>query len=243
MKNNFLKDPYKIGVLGLSKGDGAGFLASSLARLSVQKKACRPAVAELGAGGLYDSLGMDKRFAGKDYFSFTKAAFSEQSLRGKRNEYLGVHWILVPPEDRQIELSYEQKLRIVANAVGDPVYYRFSGVPQEQAIKLLWEMDLVLLVIDPLPSKLLPAYHFLCELRKVDIPICYIINKWNVGVDRRELLQYLQIKEPFYIPAVPQEFVYGAEYACRPLIDMPSAQAVIKESIEKISQEIAAFSG
>ncbi len=235
-------DRQKIGMLGLSKGAGAGFLAVNLSRMLVLHNGCRPGVAELGSGGLYDSLGMDKRFAGKDYFPFHQAVASERSLRGKNNEYFGINWVLRTPEEKDLTLNFEQRLRITANASGDPLFCSFAGVPEEESLRLLCEMDHVVLVVDPLPSRILPAYRFLCELRKRDFPLTYVINKWNGGVDRKELLQYLQIKEPVYIPAIPSELIYGAEYACRPVMDMASAEDYLQQAMEKLSAKIFDFS-
>ena len=180
-------DRIKIGVLGLSPGAGAGFVASNLARYLAEQDGLHPAVTELGQGGLYDSLGMDKHFAGREFFSFHQAAFLNRSLRGRKNEYLGVNWVLMPPKTSGRELTVSQRIRIAGNSAGDPVLYRLTGVPREELRELFWEMDRLILVIDPLPSKILTEYRFLCELRKEDIPFFCVINKWNEGIDRKEL--------------------------------------------------------
>ena len=235
-------DRIKIGVLGLSPGAGAGFIASNLARYLAEQGGFHPAVAELGQGGLYDSLGMDKRFAGRDFFSFHQEVSQNKSLRGKKNEYLGVNWILVPPKDSGRELSTAQRLRIAGNSAGDPVFCRLTGIPRQELPKLFWEMDRLILVIDPLPSKMLAEYRFLGELRKEDIPLFYLINKWNEGVDRKELLQYLRIRESFIVPMIPAATVYGAEYACRSVWDIPSGASLLKEPFRVLSKALLDFS-
>ena len=91
-----------------------------------------------------------------------------------------------------------------------------------------------LVVIDPLPSSMLTGYERLCALRTEGSPLTYIVNKYNDGVDRRELLQFLNVSKPIYVPMVAPEAVYGAEYACRTVYDMAQAKKMLQAPFKEI---------
>jgi hypothetical protein len=233
-----LIDRTKIGVVGLGTGAGTGFVSTCLGRAMADGGDFHPAVIELGRGGLYDSLGMDKRFAGKQFFPFCKAVSQEQSIRGKSNGQDGVNWMLLPPGESCSSLDLYRKLRLINNALGDMVICRLAGLEGEHLWRLLWEMDRVLVVIDPLPSSLMAAHDFLCELRVSGLPLTYIINKYNGGVNRRELMDFLKIKQISFLPMVEPEEVYRAEYTCHTVYDMPLAKGKLKRPLDNLINDI-----
>lgn len=235
-------DRMKIGFLGLSGGAGTGFLSSVLARVLAEKGGYRPAVLELGSGGLYDSLGMDRRFSERHYFSFHKAVSQDKSIRGRNNESDGVNWALIPTGETADSLDLYRRIRLINNVSGDVILCRLAGLPEKDFWNVLREMDRIVLIIDPLPSKMLPGYELLCSLRISHFPVIYTVNKFNGGVYRRELLDYLKIKKLHYIPLISQEAIYGAEYTCRTAYDMAGVPKQLDKPLESLIKEIFAFS-
>ena len=228
----------KIGVVGLSPGAGAGFIAVNLARSFVKKKGCRPALLELGGGRLYDSLAMDKHFAGKEYHDFFCSLSDNRNFRGICNELHGVNWVLNSPNNGKKELDLIRLIRLVNNVSGNIIVCKISNLENEDLWELMWDMDRVLVVIDPLPSMMLAGHEFLCKLRTSNLPMTYVVNKMNAGVSRRELLGYLGIKQMHYIPMVEPSLIYGAEYSCRSWLDVDGIRKVIEKPIEKIAEGI-----
>jgi len=161
---------------------------------------------------LYDSLAMDKRLPAGRYFSFHHTVAVDRSIRGRANLVDGVNWMLV--DGREPELDLYRRLRLVHNAEGELVFCRLSGVPEAELWKLLPEMDRILVVIDPLPSSMLAGYERLCQLRTEGSPITYIVNKYNDGVDRRELLQFLKRCMGQNTPAEPYTTCHRRENCC-----------------------------
>jgi hypothetical protein len=81
-------------------------------------------------------------------------------------------------------------------------------------------MHRVICVIDPLPSRLLAGAATMDLVRAAEaggIPVTWVVNKMNPGVNMREVLRFISIKDPVFIPALPAEKLYAAEYACRTL--------------------------
>ncbi len=226
----------KVGIVGISTGAGASFLTGCLSRHLANTRKHSPAVVELGKGSLFDSCGMDKRFAGRTYFRFYEAIRENKSIRGMRNMDEGINWILKSTEEGKISLSFEQKLRLVSHARGDIILCDGSG-ETDPDYPLLQSMDQIIAVIDPMPSKMLEGYHTLCNLKVMEIErgnIIYVINKMNSGVNRRQMLDFLKIRKPIFLPLVSPQSTYTAEYNCK----IPYMLSEVKSTLQNPLGEI-----
>lgn len=236
-----MKNPYdrmKIGILGLVPGAGTGFLTVCLARAMALSGFYRPAVIELGKGSLYDELGLTKRLTGREFFNFHRAVIKDQSIRGMQNEVDGVNWMVLPPGEHFESEELYRKVRLINHGLGDSILCRFAGVKEEHLWKILWEMDRVIVVIDPLPSRLVAGYPLLSQLKSSELPITYVVNKYNGGVDRKQLLDFIKVKHLLYVPMVPAETIYSAEYTCQPAFDVPEAHKILEQPIWQLIDEI-----
>ncbi len=243
-------DRMKIGIVGLTPGAGAGFVSVCLAGALAETGEHRPAVLELGDEGLYDSLAMDKHLAGREYFRFFKALRDDKSIRGRSNELYGVNWILKSPAESGVSIDLLKMIRLANHASGDIIICKIpdmqedirEDMQEEDLWKLLWDMDRVLIIIDPLPSKMLAGHKLLCVLRASGLPLLYIVNKMNGGVARRELLDYLKLKKLFCFPLIEPEIIYGAEYSCRFFYDLSSVKSSMKASLDEVIKELFSVS-
>ncbi|GAB1475614.1 hypothetical protein MASR2M70_04460 [Bacillota bacterium] len=238
---NAYTDKLKIAVVGLSPGAGAGFVSAGLAAAFAGIKDCRPALLELGGQRLYDSLGMDKHFAGREFIRFFGLISKGRSIRGLSNDLAGINWVLKAPGEGREALDIIKMLRMVNNVCGNVIVSKISADPGEELREILKDMDRILVVIDPMPSMMLAGHDALCRLRSSELPLIYAVNKMNGGVSRRELLNYLQLKKAFYIPMVPPETLYGAEYSCRFPFDLPEVKNIIEPILEEMAREMLSF--
>ncbi len=101
----------------------------------------------------------------------------------------------------------------------------------------LWKADLVICVVDPLPSRLRSGMQQLEALRDNQIrfgrrfspllnlpsPVLWLLNKDNPQVKHRELERSLNIKFDFAVPLIPSEIFYKAEYSSVPIFQMVEA--------------------
>ncbi|MEI8215850.1 MAG: hypothetical protein WCF96_02015 [Eubacteriales bacterium] len=235
-------DKIKVGVVGIGAGAGVSFLSSCLAKAAAEN-GILSCVIELGNGSIYDGIGMDKRFEGLNYFEFFKALGNEESIRNKKNISDGINWVTRSRAERNIEISSNFVLKLVNNAVGELVICDFSGIDKTCGKgllerELLQDMDRVIVVVDPLPSKLLNGQLQLLEIKGTFKHPVYVINKSNTGVNRNEMLRFLKIYKPIFIPLIPLEFIYEAEYTC----NIPySMEKIKKETIKPIEEILAAI--
>jgi len=225
-----------VGIVGITTGVGVSFITTSLARYLANTRKCNPAVVELGKPSIFDSIGIDKRFAGRDFFPFFKAAKEEVNIKGQKNMDEGINWIIRTPEEYNLNISVEQKLRLVNGIVSDIALCDLSAIGFDSFL-LLKNMDQIIVVVDPLPSKMLEGYEMLQELKALELSghaVLYIINKLNKGVNRREMMDFIKIKKPTYLPMVKEECIYTAEYNCK----IPYSVGEIKSQIQAPIKEI-----
>lgn len=124
-----------------------------------------------------------------------------RSLRGRRTLlYKGVRW--------QLERS-EKKLPAAK-------YVFWDQPPQTH-----WHTcDVLVGVIDPLPSRVLAGLHRYRLLRQEEVQrqqrqektLLWVQNKGNPAVDSRELERFLKLHFDAVLPLLPRTFFYEAEY-------------------------------
>lgn len=234
--NPYIAEKLKLGIIGISKGAGSSFLAAAFARFLANTRNLTPAVIELGKGSLYDSLGMDKHFAGRQYVEFFMALDADCLTRGKKNLDEGINWVLRTPRENNRQISADQLLRLVYQTLGDVLICDLSGSTRDEE-PLLHHMDHILVVIDPLPSKMLEGYDLLQKFKtyEADDHVHFIINKYNPGVNRREMLEFLKIRRPIYLPLIETETIYTAEYNCKNPFSLGEVSSRLKEPLKTIA--------
>lgn len=229
-------DKFKVGIIGISPGAGAGFLTGCLGRYLANTGKHSPAVVELGKGSLFDSYGMDKRFAGRSWFRFYESLKENKSIRGMQNMDEGINWILRSPSDGDVSLSFEEKLMLAVHARGDVILCDLSG-ETEPDFQMLRTMDQIIAVIDPMPSKMLVGYSLLCSLKALEMErgnMIYAINKMNRGVNRRQMSDFLNVRKPIFLPLVNPESIYTAEYNCKIPYTIGEVKSALQGPLEEI---------
>lgn len=98
----------------------------------------------------------------------------------------------------------------------------------------LLEADLVICVVDPLPSRIRSGLQQLEALREnkirfgkrfspllnLPLPVLWVLNKDNSQVGHRELERSLNIKFDFAVPLLSPEIFYKAEYSSVPIFQI-----------------------
>lgn len=240
---------HKIGIMGMSKSVGTSFIASSLAKHLSREKDKNIAFVEVNMENwnnhfIYDSLGMDKRFAGRifhDFYNQTKEGFP---IGGLVNLDEKINWVLrIPPGQNQnkkeVKMEPIDMCRIINNIAADIIICDITGTfDVEEVIR---EMDIILFIIDPLPSRLISGYSLLCEMKNRELKgqnVIWIINKFNEGINKRELISFVKLKSYFTIPMIQQEFFYLAEYNCRIPYTVKSIAEELQEPLDEIRSKL-----
>lgn len=176
---------------------------------------------------LYDAMGIDKRFSGRKFHSFHTLVKNNKYIRGYRNIDSKINWAIFTPVSRNVKLTGLQELRLINNIYADIIICDLGSETKDYRLA---EMDVLIGVMDPMPSRLIGArrvYQILKSEEKEGKSICWVINKMNRGISNRSFRDYIKIKDFVSIPLIRPELFYIAEYNCR----FPYEQKEIKDRI------------
>lgn len=203
---------------------------------------------DLGSRYTYDSIGIDKRFAGRNFNDLFELNLMEQTTRGITNIDDGINWILHKPKNKKTDANRDKgpnlqrsldHLRIINNAAGDIILCDFEI--HIQMMELLPDMDVLIVVIDPMPSSLLAGFKMLAYCKTLEEKghrIFWVLNKDNGGINKRELQQFLKIKELYYIPLLKGEELFSAEYNCMLPVSNRQIRIALENPLNKIIKSI-----
>ena len=233
----------KIGVVGMSRGAGATLLATSLARefscrdgrkvtfLEVCCNACKKTPL------IYDSIGADKRFRTREFVRFYNEIKQGGGIRGKNNIDDRINWGLITPGDvkEEIQLTPLETVRLINNIPGDLIICDISECGNAE--DFLLDMDCVIVVIDPMPSRMIAGYPFMREIKRLEhrgMKVIWLVNKFNPGINKKDMQDFLKLKEFCKIPFIPESNFYSAEYNCKIPYDLADIRREMKETLEKV---------
>ena len=209
-----------IAVTGLGRNVGTTLVSSALAFFFEEKDynvsftECRePADAE---SLFYDSVSMDKRFANRNFADIYKCIDEGITMKNAVNLEGNINWTLVTPENRRagIKLSSEKRGRLIQSARGDICIFDIE--PRNEWNAYLLDMDMILVAVDPMPSKLIGSADRFRRLRKMEFDgteIKWIVNRVNNGINKREVKKYLKSENVFWLENIASEKIYASEYS------------------------------
>jgi hypothetical protein len=212
-------DRLNIGVTGLSRYAGTTFIASSLALYFAEEEKKTVTYTECARPSemislLYDAAAFDRRFAGRKFYDFYNLISSGKIVRGISNLELGVDWRLVMPGDE--DLNSDGKARLIRNAGAEVNIFDVEA--GEEWLEVLMDMDLVIAVADPVPSKLIRSsgrWQRLMELKDGGCDVRWIVNMMNEGVSMRQIRGYLKTGDIIAVPDFGRNLAFADEFACR----------------------------
>ena len=211
----------RIAVAGLGKGCGTSFVAGLLACRLAEGGSCT--LAELGTPYFSLALGADLRMeTGAVYY---EALLDKKiSLLGVRNMYGRIDLLLRRPGAVGMAPA-----SCVLRMPGEQVVFDLSGADDAYLDEVLPDMDEIILVADPLPSRLLAAADRLSVLKMSYPDAKLVVNKMNKAVHRAELRRFLGRKEDAAVPMLDPSLFYKAEYNCVFPSDLPEAAKLLAD--------------
>jgi hypothetical protein len=246
-----LRERTRIGVVGLSAGAGVSLLVFSMAGCIAGMKKLTPTVLELSdgdegpCGWNYDAIGAERRFADREYVSCYRRMSEGRGVGGVANADEGISWILRVPSELAFALDPQQMTSLVGNAAGDVILCDFSArlgfgfADEEKRLdclkKLLREMSLIVLAVDPTPSKLIGGHKRLSAIKELEAAshnVLYVINKFGRGVNKRELYDYLKPRRKAVIGHIDPDELLEAEYNCKNPYRMPAVKQAVAAATE-----------
>ncbi len=258
-----VKEIKRIAVAGAGRDVGvslaAGLLSAYIADIAGSQETV--SLIEMGSPYFYEAFGIEKRFIHREFLSFYDILNRRGNIKGLSNIEENINWILrCPPKPQSSnsvydtsvqvrqqkgispDISLSHSFRLLHNVCGTILIFDCSGMPEDVLWDVLPEMDGIILVIDPMPSRLIPSGIMIQRLRLTMDRTVLVVNKMNKGVHRGELCRFLGTKDFPFLPFVNPESLYKAEYNCMLPYSIPSVkketEAHIKDMWDAVLQTI-----
>ena len=236
-------DQVNIGVCGLGKNVGTTFIASLLA-FYFEIKGKRISFTQVGSPAmcsslLYEAVAMEQRFYGREFYDIYREIKEGNPVRNLQNREMGVNWTLVTPSDVAdgIELARDETARLVGNAKGDFCIFDIDASDGREAV--LDDMDHIIAVCDPLPSKMSCDLNAFKRLKQRELSgksgFAWVVNGVNKGVSRRQVKGFLKSDSIVWIDSFPAEEIYGDEYHCRFHWENKEIKTAVTPEFDKLS--------
>ncbi|MBR0140474.1 MAG: hypothetical protein IJM17_09340 [Firmicutes bacterium] len=240
----------RIMVVPAFSGAGASFTAASLAvflagrtdEKARRAKGLPPRVtlAEPAGGDLFSALGMEERFVNRSFESFTGAIEKGESLKDICNARNGVNCLFRVP-GRDGDLSLPGLFRLISSAPGEIVVFDCSGLDREVLKDAAAEAEKRVLVIDPLPVRLIENGGFIGRFLLRFPDTVTVVNKMNSGVRKAELDRYLGRRTYVSLPCLPAETVYKAQYNCLSPAELEEGREQLTAPMEALIKKLELF--
>ncbi len=228
----------------LSKRAGSTFISTNLARMLSYNNILSLVIEHpLSAPYLFDYVGIYTKLQKlKDseediiYYSYQHEISKGKKIE-KDKEFIddGIIWMAADPREEKIkEFDYYKMMKLLYATKKPNITIFDCGdkLSDTKTKELYSEADMILVIIDPMPSdillnmKLLEEYIALKEDK--GFPIEFVINKYTDGIKLKDLKDILDIKPLSYIPAIDTELIHREIYKLR----LPFDNEDIKSELE-----------
>lgn len=230
-------------VLNLTERAGSTFFSLNLAKAFASNNILTSIVEPpFKKPYIFDSVGLEKRLNITDenkntFYSYAHEIFNNKKIESNKETINdGIVWIVPDPRLPIInEWDYLKmmKLLYVSKKASINIIDCGHNFKNNCVQEILSEADMILVLIDPLPADIMQNNEILEELIKLKtngFPVEFILNKWNKGVNKKEILNFLNIEPLMYIPFITPEFIYKATYNCK----IPYEYEEVKEELQNI---------
>lgn len=234
-----------VAVTGTGRGTGATFTATGLCCFFSDKglKVSYTEVAEPSKAGrlIYDALALDKRLGKEEIVSVYKAVKDMGAAPGRVNVADGISWRVITGEDADegVNLTEGETLRLVNTAEGDVKIFDICA--EDRFDCCLMDMDMIVAVIDPLPSRMMRQggrIRMLKRMKAAGNRVVWVVNRMNTGVSRRQIQGFLREEQILFAGEAPAEKIYTAEFRCTLPHREDSIMAEYDSVFTKISQSL-----
>ena len=148
----------------------------------------------------------------------------------------GISWLVSSPKTCYPKISERERMRILSRISSRYLLWDMG----HRAVELDFEenekdVDMIIYVIDPRPSVMLSMYDSFVRVRDCSIPVVYVINRMNSGVDKKDLMSFLKVKKPVILPWADPALIYRSEYKCELFYKNDAIRQIMQPSIKKLA--------
>jgi Flp pilus assembly CpaE family ATPase len=233
----FIKAKNNIAVINLSEGAGSTFITLNLAYMLREKKVDVSVVEIPHKKMKTDILNIiSKNDEDYNYISVSESISSGSVLRREAFFNHGIKFFI---NNKKISSwSVENNIdyiSLISKESNINIYDIGSQVLESSNI-LLSILDVLIVIIEPMPYKLLQVEEkmkYIKSLEEKGVTIIYVINKYIKDLNKRDIEKYLQVKISSCIPFISPETIYAAYYSGQIVFQLEKSE-IFRDSLQKI---------
>lgn len=230
-------------VANLSSRAGSTFVTLSLAKLlsNLQVLTC---VIEppIDKPYIFDTVGIDVKYKSvsvddnSEFISYPHLINENKKvIKDKEFIYDGIIWLVADARKPFIpDWDYYKMMKLIYASKRASTYLVDCGshLDHKSIRPIVNEADLVLIVVDPMPTECMQneaLLEELFEMKKSGLPIEFVVNRYSNGVNKEQLNDYLRVSPLCYIPTVDSKYIHEAIYNYK----LPMEMKNVAETLDK----------
>lgn len=227
---SIFEDKIRVAVIPAFSGAGASFVSQALALGLAEEKTGEISLIETAGASFFHAMGLEAQYLARAFQDYSLALEKGEPIKGIRNERAGLNCLFRIP-GKSPDLTVPRLFRLLASAPGDLQIFDFSGMEQALIADAAAECEVRILVIDPLPIKLIEACRFISDFLIRFPDTVLVVNKMNPGVHKKELKGFLAGKKYIEFPHLDPQLIYKAQY-CSML------PCMLKETLQQLQEPV-----
>lgn len=245
---NFLTK--EIIVANLSKRAGSTFITMNLAKCLSESNISTCVIELPFEPYIFDYIGIDQKLNGNNtnlrcsnFYSFAHEIVQNKRIK-KEKEFIDkdIIWMVADPREPRIakdDWTYNNMIKLLYNTrkVNVSIIDVGDNIEHQSIEGLIDGIDLILIIVDPIPSEILlniERLKRLLEAKKSGVMIQFIINNWTDNIDKKGLIDVIGSEPIAYIPNINLSFIHKAVFN----LDIPYDYKEVRQSLEKPLKDI-----
>lgn len=219
----FIKAKNNIAVINLSQGAGSTFMSLNLAYMLKNKKV-DTSVIEIPNENMKADI---FNIVNEDY-EISDKSFIKNGIRFYVNNNEKIRdWSKEDSIEFISSISKESNMNI----------YDIGSQTLDENINFLFNViDVAIIVIDPMPYKLLQAEERIKSIKMLgekSVNVIYVLNKYIKDLNKKDIEKYLQVRISSCIPFISPETLYAAYYSNQTVFQFEKSD-LFHDSLKKI---------
>ncbi|MGD9678944.1 MAG: hypothetical protein AB7V16_11440 [Vulcanibacillus sp.] len=239
-------DSKLVGVANLSPSAGATFITVNIAKIisdynllvSIIDLPYRPYIFD------YINLGYHFEMQDETYTSYQHLINRGEKIKDKENLYNNISWLVTQTNKDKIDSwSYVNMQKLIYSTKKSSVNLIDLGTDylKDDLQDFMYDLDMLLVIIDPMPPNLMACENNLIyfkSLLKEGLNVKFLINKFNPGVNKKQLLDYLKLDHLIYVSLIDQELIYKAVYESQIPSEINQINDILKKDLSIVIKDL-----
>jgi len=234
----FIKIKNNIAIINLSEGAGSTFITLNIAYM-LKSKNIDIAVVEVPHKDMKADIYNIINDSDNEYISLAEMIASNVSDANKKNTFMknNIKFYINNKKISNWDANSNMEfINYISKESTINIYDIGSQEIDENISFILNIIDVVIVIVDPIPYKLLQAEERINSIKKLgqrNVNIVYALNKYIKDLNKKDIERYLDIKFSSVIPFIKPETLYASFYSNQTVYNIEKDE-IFNDSILKI---------